>query len=255
MNAYVERYRAGEHVQVWKELCEPDDASRAAAAQDVEAVAREIVERSLANLKVLRHKLEDLGYEFEQGDKALVEATTDDSIQVHALEEAQGTLPEVLRAWYRRIRSVDFAQSTNQLRGIGQVGSGQVAGLGVNPVLVFLSISDLLPLQRDIGEERTSLGRGDLCGAKGGRFLPLGGMASNCEPKGVCLPSRSVDPVLYNEGFGDVTFVDELRLAFTWGGFPFWRNLIERPKKLRPVGVVPQFASILPELTKDLVPI
>jgi hypothetical protein len=84
------------------------------------------------------------------------------------------------------------------------------------------------------------------------RFLPLGGSASNCEPKGFPVPCLGVDAVIYDDGGGPVYFVDELREAFRWGGFPLWGWNLDDPLFYWPGLYRPNFAKILPALREGL---
>jgi hypothetical protein len=82
--------------------------------------------------------------------------------------------------------------------------------------------------------------------------LPLGGWASNCDPKGFPLPCFGIDAVIYNDGGGDTYFVDELRSAFQWGGFPFWQWAFSK-RRFQPPGVYrPNFEKLLPVLKEGL---
>jgi hypothetical protein len=82
--------------------------------------------------------------------------------------------------------------------------------------------------------------------------LPLGGWASNCEPKGFQLPCSGVDAVIYNDGGGDTYFVDELRSAFRWGGFPFWQRSLKKSDFYSPMEYRPNFEKLLPVLKEGL---
>jgi hypothetical protein len=124
--------------------------------------------------------------------------------------------------------------------------------LGLNTPLVFLSIPKCLLLQERLCKQTASVGE-DPSELK--RFLPLGAWASNCDPKGFCLPCDSFDAEFYDEGAGGLYFVEELRTAFKWGGFPFWRRLLTGNKQAHPLRCVPSFKTILPILTEGLLPI
>jgi hypothetical protein len=219
---------------------------------DAEAVAGELVDRSFKNLTQLRIRLEDLGYSFERRDEALVEANSSDLSALHAAESTIGLLPMVVRKWYERIGSVDFTQRETQMFGKDGASCEPVSGLGLRCPLVFLSIPKCLVLKQQLCEEAKSE-PDDLIDFT--RFFPLGGWGSNSIPKGFWLPSESFDAEFYNDGAGGVSFVEELRTAFTWGGFPFWRTLLLGRKRAYPVRCVPRFDTILPVLTESLFPI
>lgn len=255
MPSLYKRYRAGES-QVLLELRNLAGQVRQAPwYEEAWAVAKEVVDRAYENLVRLRQRLIDLGYQFQNPTRVLVEASSTHLQQLSVLESQHGSLPLVLKAWYERIGCVDFQQSANQLAGDEESRSLGVAGLGNNPVLVCLSIAEGLKLKERLLTESAEAGGDEPPIADDRYFLPLGGWASNCEPKGVFVPSVGFDDVIYNDGGGDVFFVDELQLAFRWGGFPFWSSLVLRPKRLRPTGPVPAFIDILPKLVGNLRPL
>ena len=252
MASLFERYTAGEHAPVLGEL-----AARGAEVwapplrADAWRVAQEVVDRAYWNLSLLARRLTEMGYEFANPTAVLVLASPGDRARVADVEATQGRLPMILEAWYAKIGSVDFSQAEEQLAG-SRSAEGGVAGLGMNAVLVIHSPAAALRLQKELQREESETVEE---GASHGSFFPIGGCASNCEPRGGNLPSSRFDDVIYNDGGGDITFVDELRSAFRWGGFPFWRHKVERPKKIQGTGPEPDFARLLPKLTEGLVAI
>lgn len=252
MPSPVERYRAGE-TQVLLELRDlAERVGEEAAYKDAWLVAQEVVDRAFENLVRLRSRLAELGYEFLNPRRVLVEASSTHLNELATLESKHGSLPLLLRAWYERIECVDFRQADNQLAGDERSRSLGIAGLGKNAVLVVHSVSEGVELKRKLLSEAAASEGDTPSGVDDRFFLPLGGWASNSEPKGIFVPSRKFDDVIYNDGGGDVFFLDDLRLAFRWGGFPFWSPLILRPKRLRPPGPVPAFAELLPKLIDGL---
>ena len=144
-----------------------------------------------------------------------------------ALEESLGTFPLLVREWYLRIASVDFSQSPSQ--EAGPAGS-DVCGLGVNCTLIMQSIDACREQWSDLSREHAEdvraarrSGRGSLGPEHLPAFLALGPIASNCDLMGFRLPNLGVDGVYYNDGAGDIYFIDHLRSIFDWGGFPFCR--------------------------------
>jgi hypothetical protein len=82
-------------------------------------------------------------------------------------------------------------------------------------------------------------------------FLPTGGSASNCDPKGFSLPCLAADGVLYNDGGGDMHLVKVLRRCFEWGGFPFCQYYAVGNKPL-PWEARPNWERIIPILREGL---
>jgi len=252
---FLDRYVSGERLEVWKELIAiGPSAGEAPQNSQAIAVAQEIVDRAYANLTFLRNVLLDVGYEFAHPDHVLVEATPTTIKTLRELECQFGSLPIILRIWYERFLSVDFRQSQKQLFMSPDTVYSDVAGLGCNCVLVFLDLERCLCLREKVvaPPKRPNA----LCGGKQ-VFLPLGSFASNNEAKGFWLPNGAVDSVLYNDGGGDICFVDQLRKAFKWGGFPFWGVQFQKNRRhvLTPVGSVPNFPKLLPLLLQGIAPI
>jgi hypothetical protein len=253
MSSYYVRYKSGERETVIRELVElGKQVGEPSIRSDAEDVACEVVERSFTNLCQLVSRLKDLGYLFAHPDDALVEATSPDLAALGGIESSMGILPKVARKWYERIKSVDFTQQDTQLFSQGGSRCGPVSGLGLHTPLVFLSLPKCLLLQEKLSAEAASDGEDP---AKFRRFLPLGDWGSNSNPKGFWLPCESFDAEFYDEGAGGVYFVEELRAAFQWGGFPFWQGLLAGKKQAQPLRCVPSFEAILPILTQGLLPV
>jgi hypothetical protein len=252
----------GESEQVWHEIAsmETDEISKRILS-DIEDVAKEFVSRSLANLRTLQHKLLDLGYKFKHPDVILVESDTRTAASVSSLEEKFGNLPLVLRHWYDVIDSVDFSQTDDQLNAAEYVDESQPSlfGLGFNSVLYFLSVDRSLDMATAIEDDSNysdfeSDHQSDTP-QQNGSFFPMGGWASNNEPKGFWLPSKRVDDVFYNPGGGDILFTDELRRAFNCGGFPFWETIPVGDWRENIVKKRPDYDQLLPLLKDGLKPV
>ena len=71
-------------------------------------------------------------------------------------------------------------------------------------------------------------------------------------PKGFALPGTGIDGVIFNDGGGDTHFVDEIRKAFQWGGFPFWKTVFKKPDFCAPMNYRPNFEKLLPILKDGL---
>lgn len=262
--SYHDRYLQGEHVQVWQELSAIGPAVRTEPLlEEALLVCREIVRRAHHNLRLLHQRLIELGYQFAEEPVALVDAGPAAPAKLAAIEQELGTLPLIARVWYETIASVDFrqadAQRSNQ-QEFRPYSPGDIYGLGSHPVLVFQSLDrcraewlELAAENEEFARHVAETGRGQDDLNPFGPFLPLGGWASNCEPKGFNLPSLGVDDVIYDDGGGPITFVEELRRAFRWGGFPFWRWSLSKSDFYSPFEYRPDFARLLPILREGLV--
>lgn len=263
-SSFLERYLAGEHVPVWRELIELgpkvlDDPLRT----DALAVCEEIVRRAHANLLTLQVHLKDLGYEFADPHVALIDAGAGAIDEIAKAERELGAFPLIARVWYQTFASVDFCQADHQRaywEGIRPPEGPDIFGLGSHPVLIFQSFEDArAQLQHMAAEKEEYIRQMKEDGwdessehVESGKFFPLGGWASNCEPKGFPLPSCGIDGVIYNDGGVDTYFVDELRSAFRWGGFPFWQWVFTEQDFYSPMEYRPNFEKLLPVLKEGL---
>jgi len=201
------------------------------------------------NLLRLRENLRQLGYRFANPSGPIIFAEEVDRANLRRLEKDYGPLPELYRAWYEKFRLVDFSQEHSQVFSEYQ---SDVAGLGYTPTLVWLGIEECISLRESVQGQSVRVDRsmnGELR-----RLVPIGTVASNCEPKGVWLPDSSIDPVLYDDGGGPVTMSDEIRMTFAHAGFPFWGKWAR--KRIRSVGLkyTPNFSCIDSTLFAGLVP-
>jgi hypothetical protein len=270
--SYHGRYLAGDHVAVWRELIELGGrAYEPDVFEDALAVCREIVSRAATNLRLLRERLTQLGYQFDHPQEALVEAGPGADAVIQDFEAEFGELPLIARVWYRNLASVDFLQAPSQLinprtrirnpdPNAPPPPAPDVAGLGSHLVLRFWSLETARSdWHKQRAEAAADLEEGKACGGWPPDypfvfrpFLCLGTAASNCEAKGFPLPCRGVDGVIYDDGAGRTYFVDELRKAFQWGGFPYWRRSLTDAEYGLPWEYRPDFARVLPILREGL---
>jgi hypothetical protein len=259
---FSDRYRAGQHVVVWQELIALGAAVRQEPLlSEATTVCKEIVRRAEINLHILHRRLLDLGYEFAEPEAALKVAAEDAARRVEEFEGEFGTIPIVARIWYTTLESVNFCQADRQrayLKGGFPPSGPDIYGLGSHPVLYFQSLErsreQLKTLKAEhehYAKEARELGH-EYHPTEFGFHLFLGGWASNCDPKGFALPCNGVDGVIFNDGGGDAYFVDELRKAFQWGGFPFWAWSLDKPKFYSPMEYRPNFEKLLPQLKEGL---
>jgi hypothetical protein len=259
---FCNRYQAGEHIAVWRELIALGDAVRQEPLlSDATSVCKEIVRRARTNLRILHRRLLDLGYEFADPEAALRDAAEDASRKIDAFEMDFGAVPVIARVWYTTFDSVNFSQADRQrayLQGGRPAPGPEIYGLGSHSVLFFQSLERSREQLKTLKAEHEHYAREarehgreyhptDL-----GSHLFLGGWASNCAPKGFSLPCEGVDGVIFDDGAGDTYFVDELRTAFQWGGFPFWQWGLTNPRFYSPMEYRPNFEKLLPQLKEGL---
>ena len=185
------------------------------------AVADEFVSRAVENLCELYEALQKIGYQFSDPQNAFVLNDPPDDVSVCRFEVKMGRMPLLASCWYRKIRSLDFSQSDNQFTD----PSSQLAGLGWNTPFIVQSLEKAINHwedhchQNDLDNQWRRKSGLAPC-APSAPVLLTGGCASNNDCKGFSLPSSRFDDVLYNEGFGDQYFGDEIARGFQIGGFP-----------------------------------
>lgn len=224
-----------------------DDPRSAQAAQ----VAEDFVGRAIHNYRCLIDNLRRLGYAFAKENP--LELVSNPSLSdVAWFESTTGVaLPVLLKTWFLHIRAVDLSERP-------EASSRRVRGMGSRGAMTMHSLPQALDMrERLLSEALEDSPEGSIYwGAPDETdfFVPTGGYVSNGDPKVVFLPNDRFDPFLYNDGGGWMTFADELRESFAFGGFPTLRAMVADPP-FRFSGLSLDFASILPVLKRGLVPL
>ena len=131
MPRYLERYRQGEHEQVWAELLGLGDKVRQQPLyDDALAVAQETMTRARANIEMLVPRLNKLGYQFAHPEQVFVPADEEFRRHVVSVEKRGGPLPLSLWAWCEVVGEVNFMGSHPKLSTYVQMPSGQEIGQG-----------------------------------------------------------------------------------------------------------------------------
>ncbi len=202
-----------------------------------------------SNLFTLKKNLDELGYRFERAEPIRLAGCRDEQ-ELEDIEARFGSLPALYRAWYLVFHEIDFSQEKSQL--FSNIAN-DVAGLGLNQSLIFLEIRRAVKMRDELAAEGVRVEmQNDRSVSK---LIPTGAIASNCEPKGVWLPNSISDPVLYNEGGGDVTFETEIRDIIAYGGFPFWARMAQRRPPATVLKHCPDWERIYPLLSRGIEPI
>ncbi len=208
----LDRYLAGEHEAVWKDLLALGAAVREDPhAADVLAVAYETMGRVEANVRTVSDRLVRFG--FTKSDGPLhTPPDRDVEKQIRQLEEAAGTLPVSLRAFYEVVGAVDWIGNHPGLSAAG-------SPMCTDP-LVVIPIEKALELASEYGESiliaPDALHKADTSGG---------------DPYQIEVPNPAADGILLFEDH-DVYFVDYLRLVFRFGGFPGYEGIEYPPPEL-----------------------
>jgi hypothetical protein len=226
-----DRYIAGEHEAVWRELVALGGEARSQAhAADALAVAYETMHRVDQNIRLLSDRLSALQYEFvapgQRGAlfglvkaKAHAPHTPPDPQawdKIRELEEAcEGPIPISLRAFYDVVGEVN-------LLGRHPVLAPEGSDLAPDPLVVG-GIDDALASidawdsdQQIIAVAPDALHKANVSGG---------------DPYMIFVPAAVADAPLEEEPH-DVTFVEYLRIAVRWGGFPGWEAAGSSPIEL-----------------------
>lgn len=232
MSTFAERYRRGEHEQVWAELLALGRAVRQEPLQaDALAVAHETMRRARENITRLVPRLHEIGYRFDYPDEIVMLPSTSPLDPVSWLDHRAGSLPLSLRAWYEIGGGVDF------MGGHPDWGSVEADPLVIFPV--ELAAQEFQDWRQWHEEEGTAAGAFAVTVAPDGRGKAG---ATDGDAYRILLPNAAVDAPLIGERHA-TTFVAYLRLCFRWGGFPGLARAAAPPH------------AHLAYLTRDLLPI
>jgi hypothetical protein len=217
-----DRYVAGDHQAVWRELVAQGPAVRAdPVAADALAVAGETMRRVAVNIGTVVTRLLEMGYRFTTPDGCSRPATTAhvppaprDSRDLQRLEKAVGALPLSLRVFYDIVGAIDL---------IGRHPTLAPADGTIPPdPLVVASVAELVS---EVGswdeDDVVMLAPDDLHKAN----------TSGGDPYAIGVPDENADAVLLNERH-DLLFVDYLRLCFRFGGFPGYEGQDDVPAEI-----------------------
>jgi hypothetical protein len=235
---YYERYLAGEHRQVWQELGAMGARIREDGyAPDALAVAYTTMTRVRHNIATIIERLRKLGYEFEteseDQDKVIQYGVARLNLWLNIprdrpapfrppergwanlkrFEKDAGELPLSLRAWYEVVGSVTLLGKHPVLSpGDGTVLPDQLVVVPFSQILRDWDNSppdvgvDGRPFLAEVAPDATSKAQGT-------------GLSYR-----IPLPSVGMDALLENEPH-QLPFVDYLRLAIQWGGFPGFKSV------------------------------
>jgi hypothetical protein len=245
---YHARYRAGEHVEVWRELTALGPSVREPVLiNDAWAVAEETMTRVATNIDYIIERLLHYSYRFDLYPDGTAPSVTlpahsrpDSALlaDVVDLEQRVGPIPLSLRAFWHVVGTVSL---------IGRAPEGWPDY--TDPLCVAPPEYGLSELrEREPDEE------GDFMCGLAPDFLHKDNVSGGPE-YAIALPNSSADATFEEEWRG-IGFVPYLRVAILeWGGFPGlsqdsvqekWRRKYKYPIARPPVW--------FPELTKNLLP-
>jgi hypothetical protein len=236
------RYRRGEHEAVWTELrAHPaiDGDFRAEAL----AVATETMSRVARCADLIAERLAAKGWVALGGRLRWPPSAHDQQIIDDIEQFTAAPLPPSLVAFWNVVGGIDFVWNYNKAE--------PAPDLGLDLALVELDPLDVCPpphtsyLFKEWKERRSEVDP-DLDDPFNLDLAPDYLHKANFSgggPYGIELPDLGADPIFVNERHG-LPFVDYLRLAFRWGGFPRLERHTEK------TGV----RNFVAEMTRELEP-
>jgi hypothetical protein len=232
---HLDRYLAGEHEQVWRDLIALDQAALSDAhAADALAVAYETMHRVEANVRVIAERLRSLGYRFvypgsgggffglgkPREHQPHVPPQADVRATLDELEEvAGGPIPLSLRAFFEVVGEINFNGDHPSL-------APKDTDVTPDPLMVC-SAEDALAMteSRDRDDDDLLLVE----------FAPDALHKANISGGGpyyIEIPQPGADASV-EDAPQDVMFVEYLRIALLgWGGFPGWEQAGSAPQEL-----------------------
>lgn len=262
MGRFLDRYRRGEHQQVWDELLVQGETVRhEPLLTDASAVARETMQRVRHNIEVLIPRLRTFGYQFGEfwGQDPLPiwlqEASFPEESSiflpfvpphpeapwyVEQLEHAIGPLPLSLRAFYLEVGGVNFL-------GTHPAWPEYINQEMLDPLYIDPLTADNLDrfLEEYAYYQKHPEGRAgkpfelDLAPDCDHKYNSSGGA-----PYTIAVPDPRIDGLFLNERH-HTTFVDYLRICFRSAGLP----------PLEVVRKQKEIAEALAYLRQDVLPI
>lgn len=253
MASFLDRYRQGEHEQVWAELeaLGADVRTEPLLMNEGCAVAYETMRRVRHNLDLLIPRLHHIGYQFGKdftyglNDQDALELTqqapifaepaSDVDLRIKELEGIAGALPLSLQAFYRIVGSVNLVGKLPAWEKLKPEGienltqfvrehpdfdwSNYSLDHGLDPLFIW-SVDMAVTMARDLKS---------MADAVGDELMPYpldiapdyhskygkGGSG----PYIVELPCLAADATLLQE-WHHTTFVNYLRISLRWGGMP-----------------------------------
>jgi hypothetical protein len=210
----LERYCDGEYKEVWDELIALGPAVRQAPyAKPARLVAQETMRRVAANVDTVIRRLGSMGYRFRMPKGAHVPPGPQTDRFLKQLDDVAGPAPLSLAAFYEIVGSVDLTGYHERL---------MASSLGYflpDPLVVF-------PLEQTLLDHNAAA-EGNLARICIAPDVYHKAEFSDGTRYEMALPDTRADGELLNERHG-LFFVDYLRLAFRWGGFPGYDGVAYR---------------------------
>jgi hypothetical protein len=214
----VARYRRGEHEAVWTEL-RAHQAISGALREEALALARETMQRVARSVDLLAQRLAAGGWKARSGALRAVPGADDVEIFASVESVTRAPLPPSLRSFWEVVGGVDFIWDYDDDDEAPDFGPGlaleQMDPLSIEPATTAPQFFE----EWQDGRSSIDADLNDPCMLYLAPDWRHKADISGGEGYGIELPFLGADPVLAGEEHG-LPFVDYLRLALRWGGFP-----------------------------------
>lgn len=210
MAHWRDRYNRGDRVGVWTEMTSLGPDLPADDMPEAFVVVRETMRRVRKNVARLAELLPAIGYIFDADGPVFEPPPANIELQLDGLEARVGRLPLALRSWYEEVGRVNF------------VGRHPQWGYEYHdPLVVDAPVDFVLSEYGEWDEARgTVWDQGPFTIDLAPDYLHKANVSGG-PPYGMVVPNRGVDGLLLWEPH-QTTFVNYLRIAFSWGGCPGW---------------------------------
>ncbi|NDV65020.1 SMI1/KNR4 family protein [Bacteroides sp. 224] len=215
INYYLFEYRDGRQAEIWEELMANNNLSKAILPlKDIHAVLKETIRMAKININIIFGQLQACGYQFNS-ETSVKEPDAEIESKIETLKnliKPYGYLPLSLEFFLRYAGSVNFIPSWKSKLPYQYADSLYIAD--IDEIIVLAEArewdeeEDDSPLYLEISPDYYHKDN-----VSGG--MPYG-IEITREPQ--------IDSRLLNTPYGDLYFIDYLRLCFDWGGFPHIKN-------------------------------
>jgi hypothetical protein len=212
------RYRRGEHEAVWREL-RVHEAIDADCRAEALAVAAETMARVARCADLLATRLASRGWTAFTGRLRWLPDIGDSNIMANLERFTSAPLPPALRAFWEKVGGVDFVWNYKNNQTSPDLGP-DLPMVEMDPLCVSAP-RDVTYLLAEWEERRSMVAPelDDPCNLDLAPDYLHKANISGGAPYGMELPYLGADPVFVNEEHR-LPFVDYLRIAVRWGGFP-----------------------------------
>lgn len=233
--SYLDRYVSGQHKKVWDELLAKGSLKDSEAVKEAEAVAQETMQRVKRNIEKIIERLKAENYRFQKPNEARVPPGWLTSWNIKKLEKLVGPVPLSIKCFYRIVGTVNLNGSHPSWSQKDYPDPLMIdTPIGYFPTYAYREWKEMY---EEPDRDKQKNFRMELAPDYYHKANVSGG-----SPYSVELPNGSADCRLLGEKH-KTSFVNYLRVAFKWGGFPGFERSKNPPRKF------------ISELTEGLEPI